>query len=74
MPKSCLNIMFLYLDEFWRKRIFNSKIQVLKNTDFGFRQNLYDTKMVQKSLKYVLKFFTHVCISKYYTELKFVDF
>ena len=39
MPKSCFNIMFLYLDEFWTKRIFNSKIQVLENTDFCFRQN-----------------------------------
>ena len=36
---SCLNIMFLYLDEFWTKRIFKSKIQVLENTSFGFRQN-----------------------------------
>ena len=30
------NTMFLYLDEFWTKRIFYSKIQVLENTVFGF--------------------------------------
>jgi len=39
--------MFLYLDEFWTKRIFYSKIQVLENTVFGFWQNFYNTKIVQ---------------------------
>ena len=39
MPQSCFNIMLLYLDEFLTKRFFISKIQVLENTDFGFRQN-----------------------------------
>ena len=36
MPKCCLNIMFLYLEEFWTKRIFYSKIQVLENTVLVF--------------------------------------
>ena len=49
MPKSCFNIKFLYLDEFWTKRIFIWKIQVLENTGFGFRQNFHNTKMVQIS-------------------------
>ena len=33
---NCLNIMFLYLDEFWTKRFSISKILVLENTEFGF--------------------------------------
>ena len=41
---SCLSIMFLYLDEFWTKQFFTSKIQVLKNTEFGFRQNFKTQK------------------------------
>ena len=36
MPQSYLNIMFLYLDEFWTKRIFNSKIQVLEKYGIWF--------------------------------------
>ena len=48
LASKCLNIMFLYLKEFWTKCIFNSKIQVLENTIFGFWQNFFNTKMVQK--------------------------
>jgi len=50
MLQSVLNIMFLYLDKFWTKRIFYSKIQVLENTVFDFWQNFYNTKMVHNVL------------------------
>ena len=39
--------MFWYLDEFWTKQFSISKIQVLKNTEFGFWQIFQVTKMVQ---------------------------
>ena len=64
LASKCLNIMFLYLDEFWTKRIFNSKIQVLENTVFGLRQIFKNTKMVQIVCNMCRIFITHICISK----------
>ena len=55
--------MFLYLDEFWTKCIFYSKIQVLENTIFYFWQKFPLHKNSPKCLKFMLKFFTQVYIS-----------
>ena len=41
---------------------------------FWFSAKFLSHKNDTKSLKYVLKFFTHVCISKYYIETIFVNF
>ena len=71
MLQSCLNIMFLYLHEFWRKRFSISKILFLENTVFGLRQKFQEHKNGSNSLKYVLNF-THTYL--YFKDLIKTDF
>ena len=52
--------MFLYLDEFWTKRIFNSKIQILENTDLVFGK-ISITQKWYKLFEICVELF-HICL------------
>ena len=62
LASKCLNIMFLYLDEFWTKRIFNSKIQVLENTVLIFGK-------ISITQKWSIMF--EICVDIFNTSLHF---
>ena len=54
------HIMFLYLDEFWTKRIFNSKIQVLEIRILVFG-NICKTQKWFKKFEICVEIF-HTCL------------
>ena len=70
----CLSIMFLYLDEFLDKAYFQFKNPSLEKYGFWFSAKFVSHKNGSKSLKFVLKFFTQVCILMSYDKTIFVNF
>ena len=73
MYQCCFNHVFVF------GSVLDKTFFHFKNPSFGKYGIWFSTKFLShkngsNSLKYVLNFFTHICISKYYTETIFVDF
>ena len=66
--KSVYNILFLYLEKFWKNRLLIWRL-FFKNTVFVYSQNFYITKIVQNICNMFWFLIKHVCISKCITEL-----